>query len=49
MSKKILFLVRALATMFLVAGCQTNSARAVKMQSQSGKVGDSTDYEVSVI
>jgi hypothetical protein len=44
MNKQIPFLVSALATMLLVAGCQTNSARAVKMQSQSGRVGHSIDY-----
>jgi hypothetical protein len=44
MNKQILLFASSLATLLLVAGCQNNSARAVKMQSQSGKVGHSTDY-----
>lgn len=44
MNKQILILASALGMLFLAAGCQINSARAVKMQSQSGRVGHSTDY-----
>jgi hypothetical protein len=44
MKRQILGLTIALVVLFMAASCQTNSARAVKMQSQSGKVGHSTDY-----
>jgi len=44
MNKQILPFASALAAVLLVAGCQINSARAIKMQSQSGKAGHGTDY-----
>ena len=42
---KKLFLSAALTmALLLIAGCQTNSSRAIKMQGQSGKMDRYSDY-----
>ena len=44
MRKNLLLGACAVTALILVAGCETDSARAIKMQGQSGKMNRYNDY-----
>ena len=44
MRKTLLFWASLGSTLLLLAGCQTDSARAIKMQGQSGRMNRYNDY-----
>jgi hypothetical protein len=44
MCKKISFSAVVCAALVLASGCQVNSERAIKMQSQSGKMNRNNDF-----
>ena len=44
MRENVLLSAAAAITLLLVAGCQTNSERAIKLQGQSGKMNRNNDF-----
>ncbi|MBI3850241.1 MAG: hypothetical protein HY298_08130 [Verrucomicrobia bacterium] len=44
MCGKLFFYAGLWVALFVVQGCQVNSERAIKMQSQSGKMNRNTDF-----
>jgi outer membrane lipoprotein-sorting protein len=49
MCKKLFAVALLAAASLLISGCQTNSARAIKMQGQSGKMNRYNDYSYYAI